>query len=110
MLAVEKTVLKYINDNGEIKNTENFDVQLKVDKEAFDNTLKSLSAEEYIKCNVIERKEIELTDEGKSYAKNGSPEFQFVSNMVVGEVTSMATMEGKVGKNIAKIGFGKAMK
>ena len=27
MLAVEKTVLKYINDNGEIKNTENFDVE-----------------------------------------------------------------------------------
>ena len=110
MLAVEKTVLKYMNDNGEIKNTENFHVELKVDKEAFDNTLKSLSAEEYIKLNVIERKEIELTDEGKSYAQNGSPEFQFVTNMVVGEVTSMATMEAKVGKNIAKIGFGKAMK
>jgi DNA-binding PadR family transcriptional regulator len=30
--------------------------------------LKSLSAEEYIKLIVIERKEIELTDEGKSYA------------------------------------------
>ena len=75
-----------------------------------DNTLKSLTAEEYIKLNVIERKEIELTDEGKSYAQNGSPEFQFVSNMVVGEVTSMATMEEKVGKQIAKIGFGKAMK
>jgi len=30
--------------------------------------------------------------------------------MVLGEVTSMATMEGKVGKQIAKIGFGKAMK
>tara|TARA_B110000285_G_scaffold117118_1_gene132735 strand:- start:414 stop:641 length:228 start_codon:yes stop_codon:yes gene_type:complete len=75
MSPVEKTVLKYINDNGEIKNTENFDVEQKLDKIAFENTLKSLSAEEYIKLNVIERKEIELTDEGKSYAKNGSPEF-----------------------------------
>ena len=69
-----------------------------MNKEAFDNTLKSLTAEEYIKLNVIERKEIELTDEGKSYANNGSPEFQFVSSMVLGEVTSMATMEEKVGK------------
>jgi phenylalanyl-tRNA synthetase alpha chain len=75
MTQVEKTVLKYINDNGQIKNTENFDVEQKLEKEAFDNTLKSLSAEEYIKLNVIERKEIELTDEGKSYAQNGSPEF-----------------------------------
>ena len=95
---VEKTVLKYISDNNEIVNTENFDVQQKLDKEAFDNTLKSLTAEEYIKLNVIERKEIELTDEGKSYAQNGSPEFQFVSAMVLGEVTTMATMEDKVGK------------
>jgi hypothetical protein len=69
-----------------------------LNKEAFDNTLKSLTAEEYIKLNVIERKEIELTDEGKSYAQNGSPEYQFVSNMVLGEVTTMATMEDKVGK------------
>jgi len=68
MLQVEKTVLKYINDNGEIKNTETFDVEQKIDKGLFDNTLKSLTAEEYIKLNVIERKEIELTDEGKSYA------------------------------------------
>ena len=75
MLQVEKTVLKFINDNGEIKNTENFDVEQKIDKGLFDNTLKSLTAEEYIKLNVIERKEIELTDEGKSYASNGSPEF-----------------------------------
>ena len=30
--------------------------------------------------------------------------------MVVGEVTSMSQMEDKVGKQIAKIGFGKAMK
>lgn len=110
MSQVEKTVLQYINDNGEIKNTENFDVEKGLDKSSFDNTLKSLTAEEYIKLNVIERKEIELTDEGKSYAQNGSPEFQFVSNMVVGEVTSMSQMEDKVGKQIAKIGFGKAMK
>jgi len=27
MSHVEKTVLKYINDNGEIKNTENFDTE-----------------------------------------------------------------------------------
>jgi len=27
MSVVEKAVLQYINDNGEIKNTENFDTQ-----------------------------------------------------------------------------------
>jgi len=37
--------------------------------------LKSLTAEEYIKLEVLERKVIELTDEGNGYAKDGSPEF-----------------------------------
>jgi hypothetical protein len=31
--------------------------------------------DEYVKLTVIEKKLIELTDEGKSYAANGSPEF-----------------------------------
>lgn len=58
----------------------------------------SLSAEEYIKLSVIERKEIELTDEGKSYAENGSPEYQFVMKMEMDESVSLATMEERVGK------------
>jgi len=44
-------------------------------KDTLEPVLKSLSAEEYVKLDVIERKEIELTDEGRSYAKDGSPEF-----------------------------------
>ena len=103
-------VLKYINDNGCIENSENFDRDNNLNKEALDNILKSLSVEEYIKLDVIERKVIELTDEGNGYAKNGSPEFQFVSNMQINVVTTMAQMEQKVGQQIAKIGFGKAMK
>jgi hypothetical protein len=37
--------------------------------------LKSLSAEDYIVLEVIERKEIELTEEGQGYASQGSPEY-----------------------------------
>lgn len=59
---------------------------------------------------VIEKKQIVLTEEGNSYAVNGSPEFQFVSAMKMGEKVDMAEMEGRVGAQIAKIGFGKAMK
>ena len=35
---------------------------------------------------------------------------QFVSNMKVGEKVDMAEMENRVGAQVAKIGFGKAMK
>ena len=72
--------------------------------------LKSLLVDEYIVLTVLERKLIELTEEGLSYANNGSPEFQFVSNMKMGEKVDMAEMENRVDAQVAKIGFGKAMK
>lgn len=66
-------------------------------KDELDPVLKSLNAEDYLVLKVIERKLIELTEEGLGYAKDGSPEFQFVSNMKVGETVSMADMEARVG-------------
>jgi phenylalanyl-tRNA synthetase alpha chain len=72
--------------------------------------LKSLLVDDYVVLEVIEKKLIELTEEGQSYAKDGSPEFQFVSKMQMGEKCDMAEMENRCGKQIAKVGFGKAMK
>jgi len=34
-----------------------------------------LVSEDFLVLEVIEKKQIELTEEGKSYAKDGSPEF-----------------------------------
>jgi len=39
------------------------------------NVVKSLYGHDYIVADVIERKLIELTDEGSGYAENGSPEY-----------------------------------
>ena len=99
-----------VDKNGEITDTADFIKQENVTAEELDPVLKSLVALEYIVLEVIERKVIELTDEGKSYANNGSPEFQFVSKITMGEKVDMAEMESRVGPQIAKIGFGKAMK
>jgi len=66
--GIEKTVLTFLDKNPSIDNTEEFETSHKIAKEALDPVLKSLSAEEYIKLDVIEKKLIELTDEGKSYA------------------------------------------
>ena len=71
--ALEKVVLAHLNDHGAIENTETYKVD--ASKEDLDAVLKSLAAEEYISLSVIERKAIELTDEGRSYAEQGSPEF-----------------------------------
>jgi hypothetical protein len=53
--------------------------------------------DEYVALQVIERKVIELTQEGLGYATNGSPEYQFVSKMAVGEKVDMAEMEKRCG-------------
>lgn len=62
--------------------------------------MKSLTAILYINLDVIERNLIELTEEGEGYAKDGCPEFQFVSNIKMGEVVDNIIMESRVGKKI----------
>jgi DNA-binding PadR family transcriptional regulator len=81
----ERLVLTYLGHNKFIDNTELFQTQNAISREALEPVLKSLEAEEYIKLTVIEKKVIELTEEGLGYAKEGSPEFQFVQAMKMGE-------------------------
>jgi hypothetical protein len=40
-----------------------------------DAPLKSLLVDEYVVLEVIERRKIELTEEGAGYVKDGTPEF-----------------------------------
>ena len=75
-----------------------------------DAALKSLNVDEYVVLEVIERRILELTKEGAGYAKTGTPEFQYASALTVGEEVSKADVEKKVGAQLAKIGFAKAMK
>lgn len=108
--ALDSLVRKTVDEQGLIPDTAIFMEKQGIKYEELDPVLKSLVSLDCIVLEVIERKAIELTDEGKSYAVNGSPEYQFVSNMVMGEKVDMAEMESRVGGQIAKIGFGKAMK
>ena len=72
--------------------------------------MNSLALEDYIKYEGKDRRVIELTDEGKSYAKDGTPEFKFVSAMAFKEKVDLAEMQQRVGDLIAKVGSGKAKK
>lgn len=40
-----------------------------------DKILKSLVADDYISLSVIEKKLIELSDEGRGYTEKGTPEY-----------------------------------
>jgi phenylalanyl-tRNA synthetase alpha chain len=63
----------------------------------------------YIVLDVISKQSLELTKEGAGYAANGTPEYQYASALVPDEVTGKPDIEAKVGAQIAKIGFAKAM-
>jgi len=61
-------MLSFLDKNGIIEDTDTFCLQIGITREQLDPVLKSLVAEDYLKVEVIERKLIELTDEGKSYS------------------------------------------
>jgi hypothetical protein len=79
--AIEGKILGYLAKNGTIDNTEIFCQAESMSKEDMEPVLKSLLVDDYVVLEVIEKKLIELTEEGQSYANEGSPEFQFVSKM-----------------------------
>ena len=66
--------------------------------------------DDFVVLDVIESKKIELTEEGRGYAENGTPEYQYANALVLNVVTSKVDVELKVGDLVAKIGFAKAMK
>ena len=75
-----------------------------------DPILKSLLAEDYIALTVIERKAIELTDEGKIYQNLGTPEYQYAAALEMGKPLTKTEVAEKIGKDVANIGFAQAMK
>ena len=74
-----------------------------------DAALKSLLVDAYVVLNVIEVRFIKHSDEGASYAKDGTPEYQYAIAAPFGEEVPKTQVEEKVGKLIAKVGFAKAM-
>jgi len=54
---------------------------------------------------VKELREVKLTEEGSSYASIGTPEIQLVNLLTIGEKMSKAELEGKLGKDMAKVAF-----
>ena len=106
---LQNKVLKQLFANGSIEDTAVYARELGVAHTDLDKSLKSLLVDDYLVLNVIERKIIELTEEGASYASKGTPEYQYASALVVGSVTEKSDVEGRVGAEIAKIGFAKAM-
>lgn len=102
--------MKQLQEKSEIADSLDFAKELGITHTDLDKNLKSLLADEYVDLKVIERKLIELTDEGKLYADKGTPEYQYTVALEMNTPINKSEVEAKVGKEIAKIGFAKAMK
>ena len=106
---LQQHVLTQLDKEGQIADSALVVQSLGIHPKVLDAALKSLNVDEYVNLDVIELKQIELTQEGAGYLEKGTPEFQYVSALVVGEEVDKKVVEDKVGKQIAKIGFQKAM-
>ena len=106
---VQSRILQHLKANDAIENTLDFAQSLGISHAELDKNLKSLNADDYIELKVIEKKLLELSDEGKSYVEKGTPEYQYASALELNKATPKTEVEEKVGKEIAKIGFAKAM-
>lgn len=109
-LDLQQHVLTQLNEADLIEDSSAIVSALKVTPVKLDAALKSLLVDEYVVLEVIERKTLELTGEGASYAQGGTPGFQYASALVLNEETLKADVEAQVGAQIAKLGFAAAMK
>jgi len=90
-------VLTKLNESEMIEDTAAILATLGVTNLRLDAAVKSLLVDEYVVLEVIERREIALTDEGAGYAMHGTPEFQYASALTVGEEILKTEVEALVG-------------
>ncbi len=106
---LQDSILTHLNLSGVIEDTAVLAQKLGVVHTELDKNLKSLLVDDYLVLTVIEKKCIELTDEGVSYASIGTPEYQYANALELNKPTEKTQLEKIVGAEIAKIGFAKAM-
>jgi len=103
-------ILSEIDKNGCLENSTSISSATGASGPTVYSALASLEAEKFIGLTKIESRCIELSEEGAGYAANGTAEKQYIECLVFGEETLKTEVETRVGAQIAKVGFGKAMK
>ena len=94
---VQAQILKHLSEQDEIKDTLTFAKELDITHTELDKSLKSLLVDDYLVLTVLEKKLVELSDEGASYADKGTPEYQYASAMELNKPTEKDEVDAKVG-------------
>ncbi|KAK1324118.1 putative phenylalanine--tRNA ligase alpha subunit [Acorus calamus] len=101
--AEGQAVLDFLYENDEISNTGDFASAAGIDHELVVNVIKSFSARRIVDAQDIKTEKYVLTDEGKSYAADGSPECRFFL-AVPPEGISPDALQKKMDPALYKIG------
>ena len=72
---VQSQVLSLLHTHTSIEDTLDLAKELVITHIDLDKVLKSLLVDDYVVLTVIERKLVELSEEGKGYVAKGTPEF-----------------------------------
>ncbi|KAL1208145.1 Phenylalanine--tRNA ligase alpha subunit, cytoplasmic [Cardamine amara subsp. amara] len=106
----EEAILKFLQNNEEIADSGQFSAEQNLDHNEVINVIKSLHAFLYIDAKDIKRESWVLTDEGKKYAAEGSPEVQLFLAVPVEGSISKDELQKKLAPSVFKIGCSQAGK
>ncbi|CAI9103397.1 OLC1v1001866C1 [Oldenlandia corymbosa var. corymbosa] len=109
---VEEAVLSFLQKNDEIPDTEKFAEERGLNHDDIVNVLKSLHGDGLVDAPGLfekQRKRWVLTDEGKEYAKSGSPEIQLFL-AIPPEGIAKEDLQKKLEPSLFKIGLQQAIK
>ncbi|KAH0719765.1 phenylalanine--tRNA ligase alpha subunit, cytoplasmic-like [Solanum tuberosum] len=105
----EDAILAYLKDNDEISNSADFAQDLGFSHDDIVNVIRRLHGFRLVDAKDIRRERWVLTEEGKTYAAVGSPEFQLFS-AVPPEGIAREDLQKKLDPAVYKIGCQQAIK
>ncbi|KAK0582143.1 hypothetical protein LWI29_021975 [Acer saccharum] len=106
----EEAILAYLEKNEQISDSGNFAAELGLDHNDVVNVIKSLHGFRYVDAQDIKRETWVLTDEGRKYAAEGSPEVQlFLAVPPEGSIPK-DELQKKLAPAVFKIGCSQAGK
>ncbi|PWA58995.1 phenylalanyl-tRNA synthetase [Artemisia annua] len=105
----EDAILTYLDKNELIVDSGEFAVAVGISHEEIVNAIKSLMYSKSVNAQDIKKESCKLTDEGKTYAAKGSPEYQLFM-AIPPEGITIVELQKKLGDTIFKIGCQQANK
>ncbi|URD93080.1 phenylalanyl-tRNA synthetase alpha [Musa troglodytarum] len=105
----EDAILGFLQNNEEIADSHQFAARIEVDHTELENVIKRLNGFEIVEAKDFKKDNYLLSEEGKQYGLEGSPEVNFFLAVPVGGI-SLANLKAKLDPKVFSIGSSWAKK